>query len=427
MLSLDVSPTLGKAITPSLGIPDQELIALRTSMKRYTEEWLQERKLGEHAWSMDPYDKKAIARVKSAAMRAKSEGIRTVVWVGIGGSGLGPRVMQEVFENVNTLEWITMDSIDPATIQTYMDLIDWTSTLLVIASKSGDTLEPMSLFFLCFQALKNAVQEKAPDRTIAVTDPETGFLRSFALEYGIPILPIPPKVGGRFSIFSPVGLLPLALLDADIDAFVRGAKEIDTRCQEMTLEENPAALLASVQFLLDTKRGYPLRVIMPYSTRLQSLGRWDQQLIAESLGKKETWNPIPFAAIGTQDQHSLLQQWIEGPRKSWHLFIREEEKPRVFVPEDVGPHFEYMAGKSFGQLLDACLEGTSGALTQVKRPHATVTLTRLDAEHLGSLFFFLLTEVIFLAKLYRIEPYGQPGVEIGKKITKEILSRGKRE
>jgi glucose-6-phosphate isomerase len=216
-------------------------------------------------------------------------------------------------------------------------------------------------------------------------------------------------------------LLPIALLGGDTAAFLRGAKEMDTLCQQTNLDDNPALQLAAVQFLLESKRRYAIRVIMPYAQRLESLGRWDQQLIAESLGKNELNNPIPMAAIGTQDQHSLLQQWMEGPRACWHLFICEKEKPRITVPQNVEESFSYIAGKTFGQLLDACYEGTSRALTEAKRPHATITLERVDEEHLGQLFFLLLAEVVFLGKLYRIDPYGQPGVETGKKITKGLL------
>jgi len=218
-----------------------------------------------------------------------------------------------------------------------------------------------------------------------------------------------------------VGLLPLALLDADVEQFVRGAKEIDTVCQNTSVDDNPAALLACIQFLLDTKRGYPIRVIMPYSQRLESIARWEQQLLAESLGKTELHNPIPLSAIGTQDQHSLLQQWMAGPRQMWHLFIREEETTLVTVPDEVEPVFEYLIGKSFGQLQDACYQGTSQALTSAKRPHATISMPTLDAYHLGQLFEFFLIEVVLLGKLYRIDPYGQPAVEVGKKITKKLL------
>lgn len=425
MLQLDISATLAKAITPSMGIPDQELSSLRTTVRRYVQDWLLEREKGDHAWSMNPYDRQLVKKVKEAAMRVRGTGIQTVVWIGIGGSGLGPKVIQEVFETAETLEFIVVDTIDPAVLQSLIDTVDWSSALLVVVSKSGDTLETMSAFFLCYEQLRRARRVKPNERVIAITDPEKGPLHDYCLEQNIPMLPIASAVGGRYSIFTPVGLLPLALLDADVDAFVRGAKEMDTLCQRPSLDENPAALLASVQFLLDTRRSYPVRVIMPYSTRLQSLSRWNQQLIAESLGKSETPNPIPLSAIGTQDQHSLLQQWIAGPRMCWHIFLCELEKPRVTVPEDVPVHFRHLAGKSFGQLLDACYEGTSRALTSVKRPHVTIGFTRLDAYHLGQVFFMFLAEVVFLGKLYRLDPYGQPGVEIGKKITRDILTRGR--
>lgn len=425
MLDLSVTQALAKAITPSFGVPDQELSALRTGVRRYVQEWLKEREKGQHVWSMAPYDKATVESVKEVAGWAKSERIRTVVWIGIGGSGLGPKVIQEVFETPETLEFILLDSIDPAFVETVLKIVDWKTTLLVVASKSGNTLEPMSLFFTCFEKMKAVRGNSAARYVIALTDPFSGPLRSFCLAEDIRMLTIPADIGGRYSIFTPVGLLPLALLDANVDSFVRGAKEIDTLCQNTSIDENPAALLAAVQYLLDLKRGYSVRVILPYSQRLASIARWDQQLIAESLGKTETKNPIPAAAVGTQDQHSLLQQWMAGPRLQWFLFIREEEKPRVYLPENLPEPFRHLQGKTFGQLMDACYAGTASALTAVKRPHVTITLPRLDERHMGQLFFLLLAEVMFLGKLYRLETYGQPAVELGKKMTKEILSKGK--
>lgn len=425
MLTLDVSSALAKAITPSMGIPDAEMSGLRTSIKKHVEDWLKERSSGKHAWSMCQYDKKMIQRVKETAMAAKGRDIRTVVWVGIGGSSLGPKVMQDVFEGPETVAFIVVDTIDPAALEQMLGMIDWKTTLLVIASKSGDTLESMSVFFLLLEHLREQRRLSPQNHVLAITDPEKGTLHDLCAREDIPILPLPPAVGGRYSIFTPIGLLPLALMGADLNAFVRGAKEMDTLCQSSLLHENPAAMLAATQFLLDTRRGYPVRVIMPYGVRLQSIARWDQQLIAESLGKTETNNPIPSTAIGTQDQHSMLQQWMAGPRKCWHLFMLELEKPRVQVPEQVEDDWKYIAGKTFGQLLDACYEGTSRALTGAKRPHATISLSRLDAAHLGQLFFLLLAEVVLLGKLYRIDPYGQPAVEVGKQITKQWLSRGR--
>lgn len=424
MLTLDIKGTLAKVITPSYGIPDSEFAGVRSSIRRYTEEWLSEREKGMHGWSMNPYDKDAIKQVKTLVEGLKTENIQTVVWIGIGGSGLGPKVLQEIFESPKTPAFVVVDTIDPATLGMHLDLIDWKNALIVAVSKSGSTLETMAAFFACFERLKSAVKTHPGNRVIAITDPEGGPLRAFAKQNRIHSLSIPPNVGGRYSIFTPVGLLSLGLLGGDIDQFVRGAKEMDTYCQETTLSRNPAASLAAVQYLLDTRRGYPIRVIMPYGDRLMSMGRWEQQLIAESLGKTEGHNPIPVAAIGTQDQHSLLQQWMAGPRKSWHLFLREVEKPRLEVPRAVPDTFGYIAGKTFGQLLDACYEGTSQALTSAKRPTVTISLQRLDEYHIGQLFFLFLTEVVYLGKLYRIDVYGQPAVETGKQITRSILTKG---
>ncbi|MBT5236954.1 hypothetical protein HOL63_01125 [Candidatus Peregrinibacteria bacterium] len=422
MLQLDISASMGKVITPNKGIPEQEFSALLTSLRRYTENYNSEREAGEHAWADDPKNEEVITKVKEVATFASAQKISTVVWIGIGGSGLGPKVLREVFETPNTPEFILLDTIDPYMLDMYDSILDWKNTLLVVVSKSGGTLEPMSVFFHCWKRMQEARGKEAGNYTVAITDPKKGTLKTFCLENGIRTLPIPDNVGGRYSIFTPVGLLPVALLGADVDEFVRGAKEMDTICQNVTPDENPAAMLASVQFLLDTKRDCNVRVIMPYSQRLESFARWNQQLIAESLGKVETSNPIPLAAIGTQDQHSLLQQWMAGPRQQWHIFIREIEKTPFKVPNEVEESFKYIAGKEFGDLLDACYKGTSDALTSAKRPHVTIGLEKIDEYHLGQLFFLFLVEVVLLGKLYRIDPYGQPAVEIGKNITKKILN-----
>lgn len=421
MLHVDITQTLARILTPTYGIADQDLMSLRTPLKRFIGDWIDEIKVGQHAWTQDIHNEVIVQNVQEIAKRVKKERIQTVVWVGIGGSGLGPKVIQEAFESPQTIEFIIVDTVDPATLALCLESVDWKQTLLVVASKSGETLETMSAFFLFWETLKRARGSKAANRVIALTDPQQGFLRNFSLEHGIEILPIPVGVGGRYSVFSPVGLLALALLDANVEQFVQGAMDMDELCRNETLEDNPPALLAAAQFLLDTKKGYLIRVIMPYSHRLQSIARWNQQLIAESLGKSEVNGPFPLAAIGSQDQHSLLQQWMAGPRRCWHVFIREIEKPRVFVPVALKEEWEYIAGKSFGELQDALYEGTSQGLTSVKRPFASLSLTRLDEYHLGQLFYFFMMETVLLGKLYRIDPYGQPGVEMSKRIAKGIL------
>lgn len=423
MLHIDTTGALAKTITPTYGVTNSELVSLQTSMRKYIEEWLSERKAGHHEWGMDPYDKDMIEKVKASAERIKKLKVKTILWIGIGGSGLGPKVIQEVFEDATTVEFITVDFVDPRELSRLLSSIDFKRTAVVVVSKSGGTLEPMSAFFLFWEKLKKELKGKANQHAIAITDPQKGTLRSFAMEQEIEILPIPPGVGGRYCIFTPVGFLAIALLNGDLDAFARGAKEMDTRCQQTHPEENPAALLAMMQYLLDEKKGYLMRIIMPYVQDLMSFGRWNQQLIAESLGKNERTNPFPVAAIGSQDQHSLLQQWMEGPRKGWHLFIKTEKTHDLRVPKSIDKDYAFIADTSFADIVDALHEGTSRGLSEANRPHITITLTTLDEYHLGQLFFLMLTEVVLLGKLYRIDPYGQPGVEIGKRITKELLSK----
>ncbi len=425
MLSLDITGVLGKVITPSLGIPERELERAGETTIRAVSEWLRERETGQHAWTSPPYDRRAKEEVLSCAQRLLGERVDTVVWVGIGGSGLGPRVIAEAFESAQSPEFLVVDSVDPAVLQPLLQSLDWRRTALVVASKSGDTLESMSAFFLLREKLIQALGDRATARMVAVTDPQSGPLRTLALSEGMNVLPVPSGVGGRYSVFTPVGLLPLALLGADVEGLLRGAREMDTLCRQSSLDQNLAALLATVQYVLDVRRGYPIRVVMSYVGRLATLARWEQQLLAESLGKSEAYGPTPLAAVGTQDQHSLLQQWLAGRRNCWHLLLREDEHPPLAVPELPTPALRHLSGAPFGAILDACLTGTVEALRRAKRPTVVLSMPSLDAAHLGQLLFLLMAEVVLLSKLYRIDPYGQPAVEYGKKVARALLQKGK--
>lgn len=426
MLSVDTSGTLAKVITPSFGLPEQEVERMRTSMRKITEDWLLEREKGQHAWSMCPYDRSLMDQVRERAKALRALAPATVLWIGIGGSSLGTRVIQDACALDESVELLILDTVDPAVVERTLQEVEWRRTILIVASKSGATLEPLSVFFLAFHRLRATLGSKeALQRTLVLTEIGGGMLRSIAIQEGIPVLPLPSNVGGRFSIFTAIGLLPLELLGGDVSNFLRGAKEMDTLCQQTDLLGNPASKLATIQYLLDVRRGYPLRVCMPYSARLWSLALWEQQLVAESLGKSEATGPTPMAAIGTQDQHSLLQQWMAGRRLCWHLFLRIAEHPRLPLPAIADPTFAFLAGRNLGDVLDASYEGTAQALTRAKRPHVTITLPRLDAYHVGQLVFLLMTEVVFLGKLYRIDPYGQPAVELGKQIALAWLRREK--
>lgn len=421
MLTVHTERALASTIGPKYGISDSELTSVRTNMKKHISQWLEERKKGEHAWTFDPSNTRVASQVQKVVKEVKAAKFTTVVWIGIGGSGLGPQVLAEMLQPESDIRFELLDSIDPHRIAQLEKTLDLKKTLVVVVSKSGGTLETMSAFFYFWDKLQTARKRKANQHVIGITDPRDGLLRKFCSDHDIQTLPIPPDVGGRYCIFTPVGLLTLALLGGDIDEFLKGAQDMDKQCHTLTLEENPAAQLAAMQYLLETKKQNTIRVIMPYIHSLASIGRWNQQLVAESLGKNEQQNPSPLAAQGTQDQHSLLQQWMQGPRRCMHLFICEEQKETVKMPTNLPEQFAYIEGKPFGQLLDACAEGTAGALQEAKRPSVTISMPKADIRHLGQLFFLFLTEVVLLGKLYRIDPYGQPGVETGKKLTKALL------
>jgi len=419
MLTIDTSSTLASTIG-NHGIADRDLLDLHTPIKRYITDFYKEREQGEHSWAQNPYDE-VMREGINIVIDQLPKGIDTVVWVGIGGSSLGPQVIAEAFADKAKRKFILLDSIDPQQLESLLQGVNWKKTLLVVVSKSGGTLEPMSIFTYCYHQMKAALKTQTSQHIIALTDPEAGTLRKFARQQSIRVLPIPSSVGGRYSVFTPVGQLALALLTGENEEFCKGARDMDDVCRNVELDANPAADMAVVQYLLDTKFDVPVRVTMPYIYRLKSLARWNQQLIAESLGKTEHRNPIPTASIGTQDQHSMLQQWMDGPRKQWHVFIKSSEQHELKVPTSIVPELDYLEGKSFSALLKACYVGTSQALIQDHHASATITMPTLDAYHLGQLFYLAMVEVVLLGKLYRIDPYGQPGVELGKKITKELL------
>src|SRR3989338_6678341 len=148
MLQLDITGTLGKVITPSLWIPEQEFSTMRNTLKHYVGDLLREREGGKHYWMQSPYEKNVVRQVEELARKLRNERIDTILWIGIGGSSLGPRVIKEVFESPDTPELVILETIDPSVLQEELQLVNFERTLLVIASKSGRTLEPMSLFYL---------------------------------------------------------------------------------------------------------------------------------------------------------------------------------------------------------------------------------------------------------------------------------------
>jgi glucose-6-phosphate isomerase len=358
--------------------------------------------------------------VKEAAKGIR-ENAEDFLILGIGGSALGPETILEALSPMHNLRRIPRvfiyDNVDPVTLTDILEVVDLEKTALNVITKSGSTAETMASFMIMYERMKGTTGS-----IFATTDPEKGYLRELAMETGMKTLPIPPDVGGRYSVLCPVGLLLAEVIGVSSDELLRGAKDMTERCSGADIWENPAYLYGLLLYIMDTERERGINVLLPYSDRLKPLSEWYCQLWAESLGK-QGMGSTPYPSLGTTDQHSQLQLWMEGPEDKVITFIRVDdhgadiEIPPVF--DDKG--FGYLGGHTLSELMDAEEESTELCLARAGRPNMTVHVPSVDAYHMGQLFCFLAT--VFAGFLYGINPFDQPSVEEGKNFTYGMMGR----
>jgi glucose-6-phosphate isomerase len=271
---------------------------------------------------------------------------------------------------------------------------------------------------------------------VFTTDPERGALRQLAQRDHIATLEVPPEVGGRFSVLSPVGLLPAALVGIDIDGLLQGAGRAIERTESDDLLRNPAALYAALHWEADVRQDARIHVLMPYTDRLREFAEWYRQLWAESLGKRVDREgrtvhvgPTPVAAVGATDQHSQVQLFMEGPYDKVITFMTVEQLGsdlRIPHPEsqtELPPDLSYLPGHTLGELLKAEYEATSTALAQMGRMSCTLRLPDLSAATLGEALMFFQLATGYAGVWYGIDPFDQPGVELGKRLTYAAMGR----
>jgi glucose-6-phosphate isomerase len=260
-----------------------------------------------------PYDDVSISACESLANDMRDR-FTTLVVLGIGGSALGTRAVLEAvpadLRSAGARRVEVLDNIDPSTLCQVLDSIDLESTVFNVISKSGETAETMAQFMLARERLHAVLGDAAyRDHVVCTTDPTSGILRGIAVDENLATLPVPPGVGGRFSVLSPVGLLPIAFAGLDARALCEGARAMDERTKSPDLNANPAAFHAAVLYAA-MARGARIHVLMPYSDRLLRLAEWYGQLWAESLGKRVALDgrivetgQTPVRAVGATDQH----------------------------------------------------------------------------------------------------------------------------
>ncbi|MBN1256368.1 MAG: glucose-6-phosphate isomerase [Planctomycetes bacterium] len=396
-------------------------------------------------WFELPHEKEQVKKILASARRKRGK-YEDIVVLGIGGSALGTIALRSAllhpYHNMLDRQMRKgqprlhiMDNIDPVSMEhLFEDVIDIHKTLFVVISKSGATAETMSQFMLAFELVESCLGERnLKKHLVAITDADKGFLRPIAEELGLESYFINDDVGGRFSVLSPVGLLPAALCGMDVRALLTGAAQMDTRCKTASLYKNPAAMYAAIHYLADTNLKAPLSVMMPYASGLKDVADWYCQLWAESLGKARNRKgkvvnvgPTPIKAVGVTDQHSQVQLYTEGPYDKVVTFIGVDKFnlklpiPQVFKEvEGIG----YLGGQNFNKLMEAERRATQIALSDAGRMNLSITLPKIDANSLGQLFFLFEVATAIAGEFYDIDAYNQPGVEAGKIATYALMGR----
>jgi glucose-6-phosphate isomerase len=343
--------------------------------------------------------------------------------LGIGGSSLGGETVLQLADPRQTPRLHFMANIDPATIAAFERATDPKRTALIVISKSGGTAETLTQFLVLLPRLRDARgATEIGGAVVAITEPGDNPLRRLAERLGATVLDHDPRIGGRYSVLSLVGLLPALIAGVDAAAIRRGAAAVWRRMAEQTSDSPPAqgAALAAAA----AQAGLSQSVLMPYADQLDKLCLWYRQLWAESLGK-DGHGTTPIRALGTVDQHSQLQLYLAGPADKLFTLITA---PSVGIGTKVDralvddPRLSYLIGRSLGDLLDAEARATFETLLRNRRPARLIGLERLDAEALGALFMHFMLETILTARLWGVDPFDQPAVEEGKVLARQYLA-----
>ncbi len=386
------------------------------------------------------------SRFRTLQKQANELGKRyeNLVVVGIGGSSLGTRMLLNALghryhnerpnETRGGMRLYLLENNDPDSFLALMEHLDLTKTVFNVISKSGSTAETAGQFALVLNTLRSEFPDNWQDHLVFTTDPEKGSLRPFAKEHGITCFDVPPDVGGRYSVMTTVGLLPALCAGLDVRGFLKGALEMAERCSNSDWKSNPAFYCGAVQVAADQEAGKNMVVMMPYADRLRDWTEWYAQLWAESVGKRLDESgtkemgcgSTPIKTLGAIDQHSQMQLYMEGPSDKLLVFLRVgafgksvKFPPKTQLPEDL----HYFSGHSMQELIQAEQTASRFALRKMNRPSYQIDLPAVSGHSLGQLCFWAMAKTAFAGYLYGINPFDQPGVELGKHYAYGLLAR----
>jgi len=443
MLHRDIHLDFNEAFIPQQanGISENELEETLPSFVQVHRALQAMHEIGQVQFLNLPYLEEVLQHVEDRAGELRSA-FDTMVVLGIGGSGLGAKAVEEaifgpIFAGAVPLpvkRLFVLDTLDPDYLGRLFSGLDLERTVFNVVSKSGNTVETMAQFMYLHDLLKQKLgAERFRRHLLMTTDPQKGALRQIARQEELESFEILPGVGGRFSVLSPVGLLPSAFLGVSIREMAEGAIRIIKRCKGEDLWTNPAAMLAMVTYLLAKNHGRPNLVLFNYAERLNRCVEWFRQLWAESLGKRfdlegrEVRSGItPIQASGPRDQHSQMQLYVEGPQDKMVMLWSQEKFDQDLKIPKAYPEMEslnYLGGKGFGEVLQAEMVATEQSLKEAGVPNFRLMMYGVDAYGLGQLFYLLEIATVYVGGLLGVNPYDQPGVETGKKFLYGKLGR----
>lgn len=440
MISLDYTNMMQDAIGPEFGISPEELKALSVKSKEIHDQIEVRRKSGELSFFDLPHQRDSLGEILKLADSIR-ENFDNLIVLGIGGSALGTTAifnalcyghnLQDRAQRNNRPRLFVLDNVDPDGFVAHLDLCQPERTCFLVISKSGTTVETTSQFLVARAWVEDAVGDSFRDHFVLITDPEKGVLRELADTEGYRSCSIPAGVGGRFSVFTPVGLLPLAVVGVDISTLLQGAADFSRFVCHDDMHSNPAYLNAVLQFLAYQK-GLKTSVLMPYSDRLKDISDWFRQLWAESLGKKHSVDgqllhvgPTPVNALGTTDQHSQVQLYMEGPFDKVVSFVVVDGFDNdISLPGyPAAQKMAYLNNHTMGELIQVEQKATAAALTRNKRSNCCLHIPEIKAETVGALIYMFEVQTLFSGYLFGVNPLDQPGVEEGKLFTYALMGR----
>ncbi|MFC7076718.1 glucose-6-phosphate isomerase [Haloarcula halophila] len=338
-----------------------------------------------------------------------------VITVGIGGSALGARTITSALAEAPERH-VVLDNVDPEHVERTLSELPLSETAINVVSRSGTTAETLANFLV----VRAAYEEAGVDWTelTVVTTGEAGPLRELADAEGLPTLPVPEGVPGRFSALSAVGLVPPAILGVDVEGVVAGAAAVADDLGP-SLQDTPAYAYGAVAHQLE-REGAAVNAVMPYAERLESFAEWVAQLFAESLGK-DGHGQTPVRALGATDQHSQLQLYRAGPADKVVTFVRPGERPDLPIPSASHEALSYLDGVDLGELIDAEYEATVASLPAADRPAIELEIDRLDPQGVGELLYAMEAACVLMGELAGVETFTQPAVEWGKRATRALV------